>query len=195
MTRRHLLGLAGALPLAWLGGRRPLRAQGLDRFMTPSVPCKDDKPTPPAPDSKTFKAGSPQRAAIAAGLPGQKLVLTGAVAGVVCGPIKGAIVDVWQADAKGDYDMAGFRLRGHQLTDALGVYRLETIVPGSSAGRAPHLNVRVQPPGKPALLTQVFFPEHPANARDPHFKPELVVKVVEKTPASLSGTFNFILNA
>jgi protocatechuate 3,4-dioxygenase beta subunit len=195
MTRRDWLALGAALPLALILGKRTVGAQGLDRFATPSVPCKDDKPTPAAADARTFKTGSPQRAAIAPGLPGRKLTLTGAVAGVICGPIKGAVVDVWQADGSGAYDMNGFRLRGHQLTDALGVYRFETIMPGSYAGRAPHLNVRVQAPGKPALITQVFFPDEPANKTDPHFKPELVVKVLEKAPAQISASFNFILNA
>jgi protocatechuate 3,4-dioxygenase beta subunit len=195
MTRRHWLTMAAAAPLAALVAQVRALGQGLDRFAVPTLPCKDDKPTPAAADRKTYKAGSPARSALAQGLPGRKLALTGAVAGVICGPVKGAVVEVWHADAKGAYDMAGFQCRGHQLTDALGVYRFETIVPGAYAGRAPHLNVRVQIPGKPALETQVFFPDDAANARDPHFKPELVLKVVEQKPDRISATFNFILNA
>ena len=30
----------------------------------------------------------------------------------------GALLDFWQADAKGHYDNSGFRLRGHQFADA-----------------------------------------------------------------------------
>ena len=194
MTRRDLLALAGALPAVWLGTRSAL-AQGLDRFAVPTIPCKDDKPTPAADDKATFRPGSPARAALAPGTPGRKVTLTGAVAGVICGPIKDAVVDVWHADGTGAYDMKGFRLRGHQLTDALGVYRFETIMPGGYAGRAPHLNVRVHATGKPLLVTQVFFPEQAANVRDPFFKPELVLKVVDQKPERIAATFNFILNA
>ena len=115
--------------------RRLTFAQGLDKFTIPTVACKDEKPTPGVADDKTFRPGAPQRTRLAdAGTPGQKLVLTGTVKGVVCGPIKGARVDFWQADARGVYDATGFRLRGYQMTDANGQYRLETIVPGRLRG-------------------------------------------------------------
>jgi protocatechuate 3,4-dioxygenase beta subunit len=195
MTRRDLLALVAAAPAAWLGGRARLGAQGLDRFALPSAPCKGDPPTPPAEDKATFRPGSPARSALASGVPGRTLVLSGVVAGTICGPVKGATVDVWQADAAGAYDMRGFTLRGHQITDALGVYRFETIVPGGYAGRAPHLNVRIQVAGKPGIVTQVFLPDHPANARDPFFKPELLLKVAHQTPERIQATFNFILDA
>jgi protocatechuate 3,4-dioxygenase beta subunit len=195
MTRRKWLALAVAAPGIWAGSRLSTFAQGLDRFGVPAVPCKDDTPTPIAEDKATFKSGSPARSALASGLPGRKLALTGVVAGTVCGPIKGATVDIWQADAAGAYDMKGFALRGHQITDALGVYRFETVVPGAYAGRAPHLNVRIHAAGKPGIVTQVFFPDHPANARDPFFKPELLLKVAQQTPERIQATFNFILDA
>lgn len=180
--------------MAWLSTRISA-SQGLGEFMKPEVPCNDAKPTPAAPDEKTFKPNAPERPAIATGIPGQKLVLTGTVAGVICGPIKGAVVDFWQTDPTGAYDLTGFKLRGKQRTDAKGVYRLETIVPGGYAGRAPHLNAKVQPPGKPGLTTQVFLPDNPANARDGQFKPELAMKIVSKTADTISATFNFVLNA
>jgi protocatechuate 3,4-dioxygenase beta subunit len=193
LTRRDFVRLALALPAAAVAPR-VAAAQGLDKFMTPSVPCNDAKPTPAAADATTYKPGSPSRAAIAPGIAGRKLVLTGTVSGVVCGPIAGAVVEFWQADAKGAYDAAGFTLRGQQRTNAMGVYRLETIVPAGYAGRAPHLNAKVVPAGKPTLTTQVFFPDDPANARDPQFKPELAMKVVSSTPQEISATFNFVLN-
>ncbi|MBV8772487.1 MAG: hypothetical protein JO166_09185 [Deltaproteobacteria bacterium] len=40
----------------------------------------------------------------------------------------GVILDFWQADADGEYDNSGFRLRGHQSTDDHGRYLLETMV-------------------------------------------------------------------
>ena len=160
--------------LAW---RRLTFAQGLDKFTIPTVACKDEKPTPAVADDKSFRPGAPQRTKLAdAGTPGQKLVLTGTVKGVVCGPIKGARVDFWQPDARGVYDATGFRLRGYQMTDANGQYRLETIVPAASAGRARHLGAKIDAAGKPGLLTALFFPNDPANAHDPAFRAELVIE-------------------
>jgi protocatechuate 3,4-dioxygenase beta subunit len=194
MTRRRLLTIALVSPaiLAW---RRLTSAQGLDKFTMPTVACKDEKPTPAVADDKTFRAGAPQRTnLIDAGAPGQKLILTGAVKGVVCGPIKGARVDFWQADARGAYDATGFRLRGYQLTDANGQYRLETIVPGASAGRARHLSAKIDAAGKPGILTALFFPGDPANAHDPAFRSELVIETTSASGA-MSATFDFVLNA
>src|SRR5262249_59582752 len=52
-----------------------------------------------------------------------------------CRPLAGALLDFWQADDDGSYDNQGFRLRGHQFTDAQGRYLLSTIVPAAYAGR------------------------------------------------------------
>ena len=199
MTRRELLRIGLILPVLGVAWRRAggVRAQGLGQFTTPAnAPCKDDKPTPSAPDAATFRAGSPERAVLVeAGMTGQKLVLTGGLRGLVCGPIKGATIDVWHADASGLYDLKGMRFRGHQLTDANGRYRLETIVPGPYAKRARHLNVTVSAPGKPALSTQVFFPDDPMNTKDAAFRPELAMTVTARTAETITAAFDFVLNA
>jgi protocatechuate 3,4-dioxygenase beta subunit len=195
MTRREWGALTLAAPLAVVGRARAMHAQGLGQFVMPTVPCGDVKPTPQAPDEQTFKPRAPQRSSLVEpDMTGQKLTLTGAVAGVVCGPIKNARVDVWQADATGKYDTAGFRLRGYVVTDASGVYRIDTIVPGASSGRAPHINIKVQAAGKPTLSTQLFLPDDPRNANDKIFRPELALKTA-KTSAGLAATFNLILDA
>ena len=194
MTRRRLLKIALVSPalLAW---RRLTFAQGLDKFTIPTVACKDEKPTPAVADDMSFRPGAPQRTKLAdAGTPGQKLVLTGTVKGVVCGPIKGARVDFWQPDARGVYDATGFRLRGYQMTDANGQYRLETIVPAASAGRARHLGAKIDAAGKPGLLTALFFPNDPANAHDPAFHAELVIQTTSDS-GGVTATFDFVLNA
>lgn len=194
MTRRQLLLAAVTMPgvLAWRG---LARAQGLDKFTVPTVACKDEKPTPGVADDKTFRAGAPARTNLVdASTPGQKLVLTGTVKGVVCGPIKNARVDFWQADARGVYDASGFRLRGYQLTDANGQYRLETIVPAAAPGRARHLSAKVTAAGKPGITTALFFPDDPANAHDPAFRTELAMKATSG-PEGLTATFDFVLDA
>src|SRR5204862_188663 len=78
-----------------------------------------------------------------------------------------------------EHDNAGFRLRGHQLTDAEGRYRLETILPGVYPGRTRHIHVKAQAPSRPALTTQLYFPGEAGNARDGIFDPELLVAFAE----------------
>src|SRR5262249_54238663 len=86
--------------------------------------------TPSQTEGPYFKPNSPLRASLLApGLPGTKLVVEGSVLTADCKPVPRALLDFWQADAEGHYDNSGQRLRGHQLTDDAGRYRLETVVP------------------------------------------------------------------
>ncbi len=149
----------------------------LDKFMIPSPPCRDEKVTPGVTAAASdFKPSSPSRASLVeAGMAGPAMTLTGFVIGLKCGRIKDARVEVWHADPNGAYDQ-GFRHRGQQRTNADGQYRFETIVPGPPAGRARHINVRVAPPGAPALTTLLYFPDNAGNDRDRLFKPELVMR-------------------
>ena len=39
-------------------------------------------------------------------------------------------MELWHADEAGAYDNSGFKLRGHQFTDAVGRWWFDTIVPG-----------------------------------------------------------------
>ena len=195
-SRRKFIG-AVATPLAWLALRPGAKAsgQGLGQFGTGTPGCKvDEKATSAAPEGPDFKPGSPTRASlIEAGVTGIKLVLTGTVTGLTCGRIKGAVVDFWQADASGSYDASGFRLRGRQLTDANGGYRLETIVPGAPAGRARTLHVKVQPPGKALFTTQMFFPDDALHTKDPAFKPDLLATMVFSSDGK-AASFNVVLD-
>jgi protocatechuate 3,4-dioxygenase beta subunit len=123
---------------------------------------------------------------------GTRLVVAGSVVATDCRPVPGALVDVWQADDRGDYDNAGFRLRGHQFADEQGRYRIETIVPGAYSGRTRHIHVRVQAPNQPALTTQLYFPDEPGNQRDGIFRPELVM-AVRDTESPKAAAFDFVL--
>src|ERR1043165_3850065 len=108
----------GAAPAAALG------QGGLDQFAASGPPCSTSaKTTPAVPRDATFRTGSPRRASlIEPGGLGTRLTLSGTVAGVTCGRIAGAVIDFWQPDSHGRYDVGGFLLRGHQLTDARGNY-------------------------------------------------------------------------
>ncbi len=103
------------------------------------------------------------------------------------------MLDFWHADDGGNYDNVGFRLRGHQFTDAQGRFQLETIVTGLYPGRTRHIHVRVQAPGQPILTTQLYFPDEPANQGDSIFQPELLMQVREAGRGK-AATFNFVLD-
>jgi len=180
------------------GGAHLLAAeQGLGQFMVDSgPPCADDaKATPSVAADRTYKAGAPLRSSVLEpGMPGVPLTLSGTVAGLTCGRIKGAKVEIWQADAKGVYDMTGFRLRGHVMTDADGKYRIETIVPGNNADRARHIGIHVSVPGKTEFWTEAFFPDDPRNAADLRFKKELLVKTLQAPKGRQAAAFDVLLD-
>jgi protocatechuate 3,4-dioxygenase beta subunit len=110
-----------------------------------------------------------------------------------CRPLPGAVVDLWHADEKGEYDNIGFRYRGHIITGPDGAYRFRTIVPAVYTGRARHYHVKVQAPGSRLLTTQLYFPNEPANSRDGLFQRELVMRVADAGDG-FTGRFDFVLN-
>ncbi|MBT2472140.1 intradiol ring-cleavage dioxygenase [Streptomyces sp. ISL-66] len=77
-----------------------------------------------------------------------------------CRPLEGAAVDVWQADAAGDYSSNGATyLRGTQITDHADRCTFHTIVPGWYAELAPHIHFKVRPDNHTETSSQLFFPE------------------------------------
>ena len=110
-----------------------------------------------------------------------------------CRPVGAALLDFWQADDAGEYDNQGYRLRGHQFSDADGGWRLETVVPGLYTGRTRHIHVKVQAPDGPVLTSQLYFPGEPANDRDGIFSPELLLGDVRDTGGARQGSFTFVL--
>ena len=194
LTRRTFV-TAGVGTLVVAAARLRADAQGLGQFSAAGPACTDAaETTPPVPRDGTFKSGSPARSTFvdAAAAP---LTLTGTVSGVTCGRIKGARVDFWHADAMGAYDMRGDRFRGHQLTDAVGGYRLLTIVPGAPAGRARHIGVNVNVAGKADFWTEIFFPDDATQARDVRFRKELLIRLVPGgTRQRQAATFDFVLD-
>src|SRR3954447_6508488 len=99
---------------------------------------------------------------IRGGRPGTPLTLRFKVVdATTCKPIKGAMVELWHADASGAYSgvqgNSGNFLRGGQRTDANGNVRFETIVPGWYRGRTPHIHMKVFVSGNEVHTGQVFF--------------------------------------
>ncbi|HEY3248524.1 MAG TPA: dioxygenase [bacterium] len=162
--------------------------------MPPAPTCTASPPATPAQtEGPYYKANSPERSSlIEPGMPGTKIIVTGYVLGRDCKPIAGARLDFWQADAQGTYDNAGYRLRGHQSTNAAGIYSLETILPGLYPGRTRHIHVKVQPPGGPVLTTQLYFPGESHNQTDGIFNRALLVDMKE-TRAGKVAFFTFVM--
>jgi protocatechuate 3,4-dioxygenase beta subunit len=169
-------------------------AKAFAATLEPTPACGDAGATPQQTPGPFFKPRSPERKSLReAGMEGTPIVIEGYVRSTRCKPVAGALVDFWQADVKGNYDNEGFRLRGHQYTDDSGRYRLETIVPGLYPGRTRHFHVRVQPPSRPVLTTQLYFPGEPGNKRDGIFNPKLMLDLRES--GVKTGRFDFVVEA
>ena len=192
VTRRQFFSWLAALPvIGWLsaysfGAQKPK--------LQPTPACDDhDDPTPAQTEGPYFKPSSPERSNLREkGVKGTVLVLSGKVVDTNCKPVAKALLDWWHADDAGEYDNTGFRLRGHHYTDAQGNFRLETIVPGLYTGRTRHLHVKLQAPNKPALTTQLYFPDDAANKKDFLFKPILLMAVTKENN-NVKGNYTFVL--
>jgi protocatechuate 3,4-dioxygenase beta subunit len=216
LSRRRLLQLGLALPLPLVvaacddagggqaGPAAPTTAAPSDTTtgaatgtLAPTPACDDgDDPTPAQTEGPYFTPNSPQRASLLeAGMGGQRLVIAGTVLATDCRPVERALLDFWQADDAGEYDNQGYRLRGHQFSDARGAWRLETIVPGRYTGRTRHIHVKVQAPDGPVLTTQLYFPGEPDNDRDGIYQPELLLSGVRDRGGIRQAGFTFVLEA
>jgi protocatechuate 3,4-dioxygenase beta subunit len=189
-TRRAVLG-AGALVAGSLFGIESAVAQAPLR---PTPACQDgEAATLAQTEGPYFKPSSPERVELfEEGMAGQPIELVGFVLTRACKPVSGALLDFWQADGRGQYDNSGFRLRGHQFTDAEGRYRLRTVVPGVYPGRTRHIHVKLQPRGGRVLTTQLYFPGESQNGSDGLFRKALLVRTA-KNAGWLAGRFDFVV--
>ena len=93
-----------------------------------------------------------------------------------CQPIRDAVVDIWHADAIGQY--SGYRgqgddgtdtsgetfLRGIQVTDANGLAEFETIYPGWYPGRTVHIHFKAYTSEQQFITSQLYFPDETTDA-------------------------------
>ena len=85
--------------------------------------------TVPAIQGPFYKEGSPVQNKLAKGMEGERIIINGKVLNFfTCEPINGAILDFWQADSNGRYDITGFTLSGKVISDKNGNYTLDTIL-------------------------------------------------------------------
>ena len=133
-----------------------------------------------------YKPDSPQRNSLfEEGVQGTRLILVGYVLDQNCQPLSNAWLDFWQADASGEYDNDGYRLRGHQFTDKHGRFYLETVLPGLYSSRPiEHIHVKLRPEGGQEITSQLYFPQQPVEG--------LTITLEDKGGYFL-GYFNFVL--
>ncbi|MCE7986340.1 MAG: hypothetical protein DYG89_34635 [Caldilinea sp. CFX5] len=129
--------------------------------------------------------------------PGERLVITGVVYAADCiTPLADTMLEVWQADAAGQYgDLAG-TLR----TDADGRYELHTVKPGYYAGEANppplHIHLRVDHPAASGIETEFFFADDPLVDQDNPTQRQLSVTLeAVTTPEGVvwQGVFPIVL--
>jgi protocatechuate 3,4-dioxygenase beta subunit len=166
ITRRGSLARLGGLIVAAAGGNAMLAgtAEGGNRAVeTGAVQCVL---TPELTEGPYYIAGEKLRRDVREGHAGTLLTLRLTVLNASnCRPIKGAAVDIWHADAAGNYSGfgagAGSRtfLRGIQKTDKNGLAVFTTIYPGWYQGRAVHIHVKVHVGGSVVHTGQLFFPD------------------------------------
>jgi protocatechuate 3,4-dioxygenase alpha subunit len=111
-------------------------------------------------------------------VPGERVEIEGHVLDGDGNPVPDALLEIWQADAGGQYpseaenSVKGFRGFGRIPTDKGGRFRFRTIKPGSIVGQdgavhAPHLNISLFMRGLLLrLVTRMYFPNE-GNDRDP----------------------------
>ena len=118
---------------------------------------------------------------------GERIVVTGRVLGSDGRPLRGQLVEIWQANAAGRYRHSvdthdapldpNFSGRGRCLTDDDGTYRFVTVLPGAypwgnhpNAWRPKHIHFSVFGRAFPErLITQMYFPGDPLFPFDPIF--------------------------
>ncbi|HEY2120187.1 MAG TPA: protocatechuate 3,4-dioxygenase subunit alpha [Candidatus Acidoferrum sp.] len=145
--------------------------------------------SPPATTSQTvgpfFKIGlSPlYRTELAsAEIPGERITIQGRVLDGQGHAIPDAVLEIWQADAEGNYSQSldfdkelggsSFFGFGRIPTDAQGSFRFSTVKPGSVPGtdgnkQAPHILVSLFMRGLLIrLVTRIYFLNDPANEKD-----------------------------
>jgi len=187
-----VIGTMAIVPAAGLAAPPEVVAQ---RAVTPPAPnCTSPaRVTPSQTEGPFYKASTPERTnLVESGMGGTKLIVTGYVLTRECRPIARAWLDFWQADDRGEYDNAGFRMRGHQFTDNTGIFYLETVMPGLYTGRTRHIHVKVRAPNGPILTSQLYIPGEARNQSDGIFNSALVMTVRDGAGGKV-GFFNFVV--
>ncbi len=138
---------------------------------------------------------------------GTRIVISGRVINLGCSEfIPNTEVDIWHADAAGDYDNDGFNLRGRTHSNEQGFYMFETIWPGKYLNgnqfRPAHIHFKITPPGFNPLITQLYFEGDtsiPADAAASITEGDFdathrIIPLTETTDGKYEGTWDIVIN-
>lgn len=156
---------------------------------------------------------------VANGAAGEPCVVRGRVLGLKGEPVPGAVIEVWQADAKGNYDVQYADLDKHQARGVLesgpdGRFDFRTIVAEAypipvdgpvgdmlratqrHPWRPAHLHFMISAPGYEKLVTHVFRSGDRYLDSDAVFgvRQSLVADWVQQADGVYSLAFDFVLN-
>jgi hydroxyquinol 1,2-dioxygenase len=156
---------------------------------------------------------------VANGAVGEPCEVRGTVRGTRGEPVPSAVIEVWQADAQGKYDVQREGLKQHQARGVLeagpdGGYRFRTILAQAypipddgpvgdmlrATGRHPwrpaHLHFMIRAPGYETLITHVFRKGDPYLDSDAVFgvRESLVADWVQQADGSWRVEYDFVLN-
>lgn len=170
-ARRQLLRWLAALPLlGTLAAPRPAQPQGQPLRPTPPDGLGPFYPTAWEGDVDADLTRVGDAGALAEGQP---LTVSGVLRDTAGRPLVGALVEIWQADARGHYRHPGddpaardprFQGFGRTRSGADGSYRFRTIRPPGYGNRPPHIHFRVVTDDRRELVTQMYFAGDNANA-------------------------------
>jgi len=127
------------------------------------------RPTPPNDLGPFYKKRAPETAVLrAAGDPGMPLAVSGQVFNTRADTLTNAVVEVWQTDHLGHYDLDGYRYRAKLPVDNNGSYKFDSVIPGHYPDRVcQHVHYLVAAPGHKPLVTQLYFATDPVFEGDP----------------------------
>lgn len=146
---------------------------------------------------------------------GQVVFLSGVVADEACKPIKGAVVEIWQACVSGRYNHPSdtsdnsldenFQYFGRVITNEKGEYLFKTIKPGAYLAsenwiRPPHIHFKISLRGYQELITQSYFAGDSLNGKDEILRQlpsgeqdKVIIDFKRNEKNELLGTFNITL--
>lgn len=184
-TRREMLEMAAAL--GCLALTHPLRSVLAQEAARPITPMQTMGPFYPVLRPLDHDMDLTVLKGKRGHAQGKLIHLTGRVLDSRGEPVRGARVELWQANARGRYDHPAdvntapldpnFQGFGVQVTDREGRYRFKTIKPGAypinpknpDNVRPPHIHFDVTG-RRTRLTTQMYFPDEPLNETDVIFK-------------------------
>ena len=127
------------------------------------------KPTPANELGPFYKKRAPETATLRApGDPGMPLSVSGQILDTRGEKLPNVVLEVWQTDHFGHYDLDGYRYRAKLPADSSGNYKFESVMPGHYPDRVcQHVHYLVTAPGHKPLVTQLYFATDPVFEGDP----------------------------